>query len=54
MKKTYISPETISLEISAMTILAGTTVNLNNASDYSGGGTLSGARGFSAWDEDED
>lgn len=54
MKKTYISPETISVEISAMTILAGTTVDLNSAGNHSTGGTLSGARGFSAWDEDED
>ena len=54
MKKTYISPETISVEISTMSILAGTTVDLNSADEYSEGGTLSGARGYGAWDSDED
>lgn len=50
MKKAYISPELQCIKIATVGMLA-VSQGLNGASDYTGGGTLSGAPAFD-WDED--
>ena len=46
MKKIYNIPEVKVLKIQTMTMIAASTdANLGGASEYSGGGTLSGSRG---------
>ena len=55
MKKTYNSPAIYLEGVITMDIIAAsTTQNLNEANDYSEGGTLTGARHGSVWDEEED
>ncbi|MBO7591366.1 MAG: hypothetical protein J6T05_07200 [Prevotella sp.] len=52
MKKIYISPKTECIKIGTIGMIATSSQSLGGASDYSGGGTISGAREFSDWDDD--
>ncbi|MBR2184225.1 MAG: hypothetical protein IJ897_02215 [Prevotella sp.] len=57
MKKTYINPTLLVVNVSTVGMIANSTpVNLKDAEDYSEGGTISGTRRgrFSGWDEDFD
>ena len=51
MKKTYINPEMTVIRLMTAGLIATSNVGLGGASNYSSGGTISGAPGFD-WDED--
>lgn len=54
-KQAYICPQTTIIRMVTQHMIAGSqTQSLGDATEHSEGGTLSGARGFSAWDSDED
>lgn len=46
MKKQYISPKAECIKIQTIGMIATSSQSLGGASDYSGGGELSGSRGY--------
>ena len=55
MKKIYNSPVVTVVKMQTVGMIAtSTSQSLGGAPDYSGGGTLTGSRGGSWWDDDED
>ena len=52
MKKVYISPVTTAIKIATICMTT-QSYNLNSVEDYSGGGTLSGAREGGFFDSEE-
>ena len=54
MKKAYSRPAIFLEGVVTMDIIAASTQNLNDAVDYSEGGTLTGARRRSIWDADDE
>jgi len=55
MKKIYNSPELKVVKIATMGMIAASAgESLGSAAEYTEGGTLSGARGYNAWGEDDE
>ena len=55
MKKIYNSPELKVVKIATMGMIAASTgESLSGVEEFSGGGTLSGARGYNAWGDDDE